>query len=102
MASYKLTKPAESDLLSIWRYIAEDNPQAADSVLDLIEAHFSQLSRNPKIGRLRKDLAENLFSFVAGKSNWRSQFIIFYRMHGDGIDIIRVLEGHRDIDEGYF
>ena len=41
----------EEDLIEIWIYIAQDNPGAADRVLDNIEERFYALSDNPLMGR---------------------------------------------------
>ena len=41
-------------------------------------------------------------SFNAGKVSWRSQFLVFYFIVVDGIEITRVLEGHRNIESDWF
>jgi hypothetical protein len=53
-------KEAEEDLIEIWIYIAQDNPGAADSVLDDIEERFYALADNPLMGRLRPNIAPEL------------------------------------------
>ena len=53
-------KEAEEDLIEIWIYIAQDNPGAADRVLDDIEERFYALAGNPLMGRLRPDIAPEL------------------------------------------
>lgn len=102
MPAYSLTKPAENDLFSIWRYVADDNPQATDMVLDLIDAQCRLLASNPKIGRSRDDLATGLLSLPVSKASWRSQYLLFYRQQKDGIEVIRILEGHQNIDSSDF
>jgi toxin ParE1/3/4 len=51
---------AEADLLEIWRYIAQDNPGAADRVLDRIERTVELLARHPLKGPARPDLRKDL------------------------------------------
>lgn len=34
MAEVSLTQQARGDLMAIWAYVADDNPSAADRVLD--------------------------------------------------------------------
>jgi len=46
MAGYKLTAKAEDDLLNIWRYIAEDSPQAATNLLNTLNENFVLLAEN--------------------------------------------------------
>jgi toxin ParE1/3/4 len=51
------------------------------------------LARMPELGRKRPDLAPDLRGFPIGN------YIIFYRPVPDGIQVIRVLHGARDIPE---
>lgn len=102
MLNYRLTRLAESDLYDIWAYIAEDNPLAADRVFEYLHELCNNLAQSPKIGKLRKDLAPTLWVFPVGKAQWRTKFSIFYRITGDGIEIARVIEGHRDISPEFF
>ena len=83
---------ARLDLIEIWSYIAQDNPDAADGMLDRFDDVMSKLAERPLIGRKRPELAENLRSFPLGN------YIIFYVLSDDGVEIIRVLSSYRDID----
>jgi toxin ParE1/3/4 len=85
------TAQAEEDLIEIWIYIAQDNPEAADRVLDDIEQRFHVLADNPLMGRLRPDIAPELRYFTAGK------YLILYRTMQDGVQIVRVIHGARDL-----
>jgi len=91
MGSVSRTTKAEEDLVEIWLYIADDNPDAADKVLDEIDNACQLLARSPQCGRLRKELAPKLRSFPTGN------YVIFYRPQDDGIEVIRVLHGARDL-----
>jgi toxin ParE1/3/4 len=82
---------AEIDLTSIWDFIADDSMKAADALLDRIEAAFDMLAERPLAGRARDDLASNLRSFPVGS------YIIFYIPVSDGIEVVRVINGRRDI-----
>jgi toxin ParE1/3/4 len=82
---------AEIDLTSIWDFIADDSMKAADALLDRIEAAFDMLAERPLAGRARDDLASNLRSFPVGS------YIIFYIPVSDGIEVVRVISGRRDI-----
>ena len=87
------TTKAQEDLLEIWSYIAEDNPDAADKVLDDIDATCQTLAKNPASGRAREELAPQLRSFPV------ENYLVFYRPTGDAIVVIRVLHGARDLPE---
>jgi len=83
---------AEADILEIWDYIADDNPAAADRWMDQLDAQFQVLATQAKIGRSRNELAPGVRSFPVGR------YVVFYVPLDDGIDVIRVLHGARDID----
>ncbi|OCQ91686.1 plasmid stabilization protein [Oscillatoriales cyanobacterium USR001] len=84
---------AELDLLDIWEFIADDSPERADEFLDKIEGKLQTLARNPDLGKKRNELLEGLQSFPIGN------YLVFYREIGNGIDVIRVLRGSRDLEE---
>jgi toxin ParE1/3/4 len=88
----------ERDLEAIWDYIAADNPEAAEGCLLRIDVQFHNLARNPFIGRERDDLAAGLRSFAVGN------YVIFYQplARVKGVEIVRVIEGHRDITPEMF
>ena len=83
---------ALTDLAEIWDYIAADNVSAADAIADLIGDKVQALSRQPGMGRARPELANELRSLPAGR------YMIFYLPLSNGIDIVRVLHGARDIE----
>lgn len=83
---------AEADLDGIWLYIAQDSPTNANRLIDLIEDRCRLLAENPMMGRSRPELASDLRSFPVGN------YIIFYIPLEDGIEVIRVIRGDRDIE----
>ena len=60
------TAQAEEDLIDLWLYIAQDNPSAADRLLDEIEEKFSLLADHPQLGPARPDIAEECRYFPVG------------------------------------
>ena len=50
MSAFVLAEPAEQDLTEIWDYIAADNLEAADRVLDAIASAFARLAERPEMG----------------------------------------------------
>jgi len=81
-----------TDLAEIWNYIADDSETRADAFVDDIDRKFHVLAGQPKIGRARDELVEGLRSFPVGR------YVIFYLAMLDGVEIVRVLHGARDID----
>lgn len=84
---------AELDLLDIWDYIADDTQERANEFLDRIEGKLQTLAQNPGLGKRRENLLAGLQSFPIGN------YVVFYREIEDGIDVIRILHGSRDIEE---
>ena len=92
-----ITSPlAEEDLFAIWDHIAEDNLGAADRFVAGVDEKFHLLAEQPQIGPAREELAPNLRSFPAGN------YVIYYRPIENGVEIVRVLEGHQDITPLFF
>ena len=87
-----ISEQAETDLVQIYRYLAERNPAAAESALQRIDRRFVDLSHFPFIGRDRSSLAQGMRSLVA------DIYLIFYMVQSERVVIVRVLDGRRDID----
>jgi toxin ParE1/3/4 len=93
LMSRLLQKPeAESDLEEIWWHIAQDNPHNADKFLDRIEESCLALADFPQMGISRDELKAGLRSQPVGN------YLIFYFPLEDGVDIVRVIHGSRDIE----
>jgi toxin ParE1/3/4 len=91
MPTIKRTAQAEEDLIDIWLYIAHDDVRAADRVLDDIEEKLLLLADQPGLGPARPDIAPDLRYFPVRR------YLILYRQITDGIEIVRVVHGARDV-----
>ena len=69
---------------------------AADRLIDQFDSTLNVIASAPQIGRSVEDLAPNLRTFPIGS------YLIFYRPMEDGIQLIRVIHGARDITPEYF
>ncbi len=86
------SQKARLDLLEIWGYIAEDSPNAADKLLDLIDEKYNLLNENKGLGQARPDISENM-RYVPLKN-----YLILYQEQPFGVAIVRVVHGARGID----
>jgi toxin ParE1/3/4 len=88
---------AEQDLLSIWRYGADEwSPTAADDHLHDIEATCRMLQDVPELGKSRSELVRGARSILV------DPHIIFYRISAQAIEVLRVLHQREDISGGVF
>ena len=92
MATITKRPRAGEDLSEIWDYIADDSVAHADAFIDRIDAKLRILATQPLMGRAREELAPRLRSFPV------ERYVIFYEVVPDGIAIVRVLHGARDLE----
>ena len=59
--------------------------------MDALEVKFALLATQPRMGGQRHELLAELRSFPAGR------YVNFYLANADGIELVRVLHGARDI-----
>lgn len=84
---------ARDDLLEIWLTRAEYDEASADQLLGRLEDAFTLIAEHPEIGPQRDDLAQGVRLFL------RSPYLIAYQIDtaADAIDMIRVVDGRRDL-----
>ena len=91
MAQLRFTEQAERDLIDISNFIARDNPVNSGRFIRVLEDRCRLLASHPLMGRARAELAPKLRSLAHGR------YVIFYRAIEDGVAIVRVLHGARDL-----
>ena len=97
MVAVAFAQSAQTDLLEAWLFIAEENLNAADRLLDTIEQEAEILATQPLMGRARPDLAETIRSWPTSTS-----YILFYVAETHGVTVIRVLHHARDVQKALF
>jgi toxin ParE1/3/4 len=89
---------AKLDLLQHFIYIGKHNLDATERFLATVEEALQNLLSMPGMGRRREfhkpELSDVRSWVVTGFKN----HIIFYREIEDGIEVVRVLHGARDIE----
>jgi plasmid stabilization system protein ParE len=63
MTSYILAPEALQDLQELWDYIATENLDTTDRVIDTLFAAFERLAAMPGLGHRREDLTDRLLRF---------------------------------------
>jgi len=97
MATVLFARDAQTDLLEAWLFIAEENQNAADRVLDTIEHEANILVTQPLMGRARPELDVGIRSWPTSTS-----YILYYVVTTDGITVVRVLHHARDVQQFSF
>jgi plasmid stabilization system protein ParE len=92
MTSYILAPEALQDLQELRDYIAAENLDAADRVIDTLFAAFERLAAMPDLGHRREDLTDRPLRF------WTvDAYLVIYRAEWTPIEIVAVTHGGRDI-----
>lgn len=91
MAEVIRALPANADLMEIWVYLAARSIETVNSTIQAIGRKCQDCAEMPGIGRRRDDLAPGLRSISHGN------YLIFYRPIDNGIEVVRVLHGSRDL-----
>ncbi|MGB9147462.1 MAG: type II toxin-antitoxin system RelE/ParE family toxin [Acidobacteriaceae bacterium] len=84
---------ARRDMQDIYDYLADDNPDAADQVIEQLRQAFRHLGEFPGSGHSRVDLAggRGLLFWSVGR------YLVLYRVTASSVEIAAVLHGSRDI-----
>ncbi len=85
------TDQAEDDLVDILVYLRRRDERAADRFEADFEGKCRILAQFPMMGRARPELTPSLRSFAI------NPYVIFYEPLDDGVRIVRVIHGSRDI-----
>ena len=89
---YELSPEADQDLEEIFDYTdREFGIDQAVEYLSGFDSLFVKLVNNPEIGRARDEIRKGLRSLLTEKH------VVFYRILGNRIRIVRILHGSRDV-----
>jgi toxin ParE1/3/4 len=95
MFSIRIRRLASNDIDDIAAYISQDNPLRAESFTDEISKKIMTIAERPFSFPARDDLMIGLRSALIGN------YLILFMVEGNEVDIIRVVNGARDL-EGLF
>jgi toxin ParE1/3/4 len=82
---------ANDDLLDIWLWIARDSVGAAEAFLDRTLRRIEILRQFPEAGPMREEIGDGSRGLVA------ERWLVLYRLTSDGVQIVRVVDGARDL-----
>jgi toxin ParE1/3/4 len=85
------TTAAEQDLDEILGFLLDQSDGTARRFVSELDSTCRLLAAQPGIGRPRDDLAPGVRSRVVG------HHVLFYRATDDGLTVLRIIHGSRDI-----
>ncbi|MDX8453882.1 type II toxin-antitoxin system RelE/ParE family toxin [Mesorhizobium sp. VK9D] len=89
---YRLLPQALIDLEAIGDYIAGHNPNAAIRFVETLQRRWDLLTLHPESSAPRDDILPGIRHLVVG------EYLTFYRIGDNAIEILRVLHGRRRIE----
>ncbi|MEG4395188.1 type II toxin-antitoxin system RelE/ParE family toxin [Microcoleus sp. BROC3] len=92
MSSYSFSDDAVQDLDDICEYIAGNNYSSASKLFDKIRERCKVTADFPNMGKNYSQLSPSLRGFIV------DDYIVFYYPREDGIDVVRVVNGYRDLE----
>ena len=92
MSRYIIAPSAKRELKEINSYIARYNSTAARRFKERIKQQCKLLADFPEMGQNRDELEPGLRSFPV------ENYLIFYRPIANGVEIVRVVSGYRDLE----
>ena len=98
MAEFILAPCVEGELWTIWSFIAKDNPAAATRVIEAAHETFKNLADMPGLGMPRKFRNPKLKGVRSCLVSEFNNYLIFYRPIPEGIQVLHVYHGARDIE----
>jgi len=97
--TFTFSELADQDLQAIAYYIALDNPQAAKRVAKSIIDTCQMVAEMPTLGRTPAFLdGDDVYCINVKKYD---HYLIVYELRDQGIEVIRILHGARDLPHLY-
>ena len=91
MSGFTLSPRAQADIEEIWDFTAgRFGLDQAEAYVRGIERAISTVAADPRRGRACDDVRAGYHKFLVGSH------VLFFRLTGDGIDVVRILHGRMD------
>ncbi len=91
MAQVLKTPKTQTDLETILEELESKSPRAAERFAAKVDRKCAALGCAPELGRAREEILPGIRSTPVGK------YVLFYRIRGDVVEVLRILHGRRDL-----
>jgi toxin ParE1/3/4 len=88
---------AEQDLAEAYLFLGGESPEAAERLLDAVGDAIGLLLENPDVGRPCSFVAPRAERMRSSALRAFPNYLIFYQVVGEHLEIIRILHGARDV-----
>ncbi|MBO9998131.1 MAG: type II toxin-antitoxin system RelE/ParE family toxin [Cyanobacteria bacterium SID2] len=92
MATYSFSDAAIADLDAICESISETNTDFAIRFFEKVREKCRKFAQFPNMGKSYGTIRADLRGFVV------DNYIVFYFPRSDGIDVVRIINGYRDLE----
>ena len=92
------TPQARRDLIELADYIARESLGAAERFLDAAQAALQLLASTPELGTLCEFRSPEALGIRMWSIHGFDSYVVFYRLVNDGVDVVRVIHGARDME----
>ena len=90
---------AERDIEECFVFIAEENLDAGVYFLVAVEDSLEQIAKFPEIGKKREFQDKRFENLRMWRVKKYENYLIFYKVTEDRIEMVRLLHGSRDIED---
>ena len=97
MGTIRIRADADADIDEIAQFIANDNLDAGRRFYDAIAHDLSTLAANPRMGAKREARNPRLNGLRSWPVSGFRNYLVFYIASDEGVDVLRVLHGARDL-----
>jgi toxin ParE1/3/4 len=99
MAAYNLRHRASIDIDEIADYIAQRNVGAGRRFITAVRRELEFLAEFPNVGAVRVATSRRLKGLRSWPIKKFRNYLIFYLVHPDHIEVLRVLHGARNLEK---
>ena len=98
MAKFTLAPKVEEAVLAYAAYIARDNFEAAQRLVEAAYSTFAELAATPGMGRPRRFQNSKLNKVRSWRVSGFGNYLVFYQESPEGVHILRFYHGARNLD----
>jgi toxin ParE1/3/4 len=98
MPRWVIRDPADADIDEIADFIAQDTLDAGRRFYDAVWHDLQRLAEMPRMGARRRSSQPRLVNLRSWPVSGYRNYLILYLASDDGIEVLRIIHGARDVD----